>query len=48
MALYGKIQLQIDDDLWTEVKRYKLDHDYPTLNETVVELIKIGLKKGGK
>lgn len=40
-----KLILDIDEDLWKEVQKYKIDHDLPNNNEAVVKLIKKGLKK---
>lgn len=40
-----KLILDIDEDLWKEVLRYKIDNDLKNNNETVVKLIQKGLKK---
>jgi hypothetical protein len=38
-----KLILDIDDETWKEVLKYKIDHDLKNNNETVVKLIKKGL-----
>ncbi len=40
-----KLILDIDEDTWKLVLRYKIDNDLDTNNNAVVELIKKGLKK---
>ena len=40
-----KLILDIDDDIWKEVLKYKIDNDLKNNNEAVVKLIKKGLKK---
>ena len=40
-----KLILDVEEKLWKEVLKYKIDRDLPNNNETVVELIKKGLKK---
>lgn len=40
-----KLILDIDEELWKEVLKYKIDNDLKNNNEAVVKLIKIGLKK---
>jgi hypothetical protein len=39
-----KLILDIDEDTWKEVLKYKIDNDIKNNNETVVKLIKRGLK----
>jgi hypothetical protein len=39
-----KLILDIDNDTWKEVLKYKIDTDLPNNNEAVVRLIKKGLK----
>ena len=39
-----KLILDIDDDIWKEVLKYKIENDLKNNNETVVKLIKRGLK----
>lgn len=41
--LAKKLILDIDDDIWKEVLKYKIDSDLRNNNEAVVELIKKGL-----
>jgi hypothetical protein len=39
----------VPDELWKEVKHYKLDHpEIGTLSDVVLHLAKIGLKTEGK
>ena len=40
-----KLALDIDNKLWNEVLKFKIDYDLKTNNKTVIELIKKGLKK---
>lgn len=40
-----KLILDINEELWKEVLKYKIDYDLKNNNETVVELIKRGLRK---
>lgn len=40
-----KLILDIDEELWKEVLKYKIDNDLKNNNEAVVKLIKRGLKK---
>lgn len=40
-----KLQLDVEDKLWIEVQKYKLDHQLRGNNEAVIELIKKGMKK---
>lgn len=40
-----KLILDIDEQTWKEVLKYKIDHDLKNNNETVINLIKRGLKK---
>jgi len=40
-----KLILDVDDEIWKEVLKYKIDHDMKNNNETVIQLIKRGLKK---
>ena len=42
-----KLILDVEDDIWKEVLKYRIDHDLNNNNEAVVKLIKVGLKKGG-
>jgi len=44
MLMPKKLILDIDDALWKEVLKYKIDNDLKNNNEAVVKLIKIGLK----
>jgi hypothetical protein len=39
-----KLILDIDEELWKEVLKYKIDSDLKNNNEAVVKLIKKGLK----
>jgi hypothetical protein len=39
-----KLILDIDENTWKEVLKYKIDSDLPNNNEAVVRLIKRGLK----
>lgn len=41
-----KLILDVDDALWREVLKYKIDARFKNNNEAVVELIKKGLRKG--
>lgn len=38
-----KLILDIEDEVWKEVLKYKIDHDLKNNNEAVVSLIKKGL-----
>ncbi len=40
-----KLILDIDEDTWKEVLKYKIDHELKNNNEAVVKLIQKGLKK---
>ena len=40
-----KLILDIDEALWKEVLKYKIDNDLKNNNETVINLIKKSLKK---
>jgi len=40
-----KLILDVDEDTWKEVLKYKIDYGLKNNNETVVRLIKKGLKK---
>lgn len=40
-----KLVLDVDEETWKEVLKYKIDHDMKNNNEAVVDLIKKGLKK---
>lgn len=40
-----KMILDIDEETWKSVLKYKIDNDCKTNNEAVVKLIKKGLKK---
>jgi hypothetical protein len=39
-----KIILDIDEETWKEVQKYRIDADLPNNNEAVVRLVKKGLK----
>jgi hypothetical protein len=39
-----KLILDIDEETWKEVLKYKIDADLPNNNEAVIILIKKGLK----
>ncbi len=38
-----KMILDIEEKIWKEVLKYKIDGDYPKTNDAVVSLIKKGL-----
>ncbi len=40
-----KLVLDIDEETWKEVLKYKIDYGYKNNNETVVKLIQKGLRK---
>lgn len=40
-----KLILDIDEDTWKEVLKFKIDYGIKNNNETVVKLIKRGLRK---
>ena len=40
-----KLILDIDEEIWKEVLKYKIDNDLKNNNEAVVKLIKRGLRK---
>jgi hypothetical protein len=40
-----KLILDIDEETWKEVQKYKIDNDIKNNNDAVVDLIKKGLKK---
>ena len=40
-----KLILDIDEETWKEVLKYKIDNDIKNNNEAVINLIKKGLKK---
>jgi len=40
-----KMILDIDEDTWKEVLKYKIDYDLKNNNETVIKLIKMGLRR---
>jgi len=40
-----KLILDVDDDLWKRVLKYRIDYDLKNNNEAVIKLIKRGLKK---
>jgi len=40
-----KIILDVDEDTWKDVLKYKIDYGLKNNNETVIVLIKKGLKK---
>lgn len=39
-----KLILDIDEETWKEVLKYKIDNDVKNNNETVIKLIKKGLR----
>jgi len=39
-----KLILDIDEDTWKEVLKYKIDYGLPNNNETVIRLIRKALK----
>ena len=40
-----KLILDIDEETWKEVQKYKIDEDIKNNNDAVIDLIKKGLKK---
>jgi hypothetical protein len=40
-----KLILDIDEETWKDVRRYRIDYGLKNNNETVVRLIQKGLKK---
>ncbi len=44
MLMPKKLILDVDDETWKEVQKYKIDHNFENNNQAVVELIKKGLK----
>jgi len=40
-----KLILDIDEETWKEVLKYKIDNSMKNNNTAVVKLVKIGLKK---
>lgn len=40
-----KLILDIDEETWKEVLKYKIDQDLNNNNEAVIKLIKKGLKR---
>jgi hypothetical protein len=40
-----KLILDVDEETWKEVLKYKIDEDLSNNNEAVVDLIKKGLKE---
>lgn len=40
-----KLILDIDEETWKEVRKFKIDYGLKNNNETVVKLIKRGLKR---
>lgn len=40
-----KLILDIDNEIWKEVLKYKIDNGLKNNNEAVIKLIQIGLKK---
>lgn len=40
-----KLILDVDEETWKKVLKYKIDYGLKNNNETVVKLIKRGLKK---
>lgn len=43
-----KLILDVDNDLWDKVLKFRIDKKFKNNNEAVIDLIKKGLKKGGK
>lgn len=43
-----KLVLDIDEDTWKEVLKYKIDYSLKNNNEAVIKLIQKGLKVGIK
>lgn len=43
-----KLILDVDDETWKEVLKYKIDRSLKNNNEAVVNLIKVGLKQKKK
>jgi len=41
-----KLILDVDDELWKEVQKFKIEHDLKNNNEAVIKLIRQSLKKG--
>lgn len=41
-----KLILDVNDVLWKEVLKFKIDQELKNNNEAVIKLIKEGLKKG--
>ena len=41
-----KLILNVDEDTWREVQKFKIDERLKNNNEAVVKLIRKGLKKG--
>lgn len=41
-----KLILDIDEETWKDVLKYKIDNDLKNNNEAVIKLIRRGLKKG--
>ena len=39
-----KIILDVDNELWKEVLKFRIDHELKNCNEAVVKLIQRGLK----
>ncbi len=39
-----KLILDVDEETWKEVLKYKIDNDLDNNNEAVIKLIKLGLK----
>ncbi|MDP9288177.1 MAG: hypothetical protein M3P08_08270 [Thermoproteota archaeon] len=40
-----KLILDVDEDIWKDVLKYKIDTEFANNNEAVVDLIKKGLNK---
>ncbi len=40
-----KLILNVDEETWKEVLKYKIDNDLDNNNEAVIKLIKLGLKR---
>jgi hypothetical protein len=38
-----KLVLDIDNEIWKQVLHYKINHNFKTNNQAVIELIKKGL-----
>ena len=45
ISMPKKLILDIDEDTWKEVLKYKIDYGLKNNNETVIKLIQKGLRK---